>query len=89
MEFIPSYNVYYTTELVVVDRGDFGIEEEEREVAHISTSNSTLSHLLEEYYRPVYRFIICFFFFLSLKINLIIRKKHNVIIKKIEDENGK
>lgn len=82
--FVPNYKVYYTTEIVQVDYGEAGVEEEEKEIAHINTGNNTLDFFLESIFPFVYRILLGIIIILSLILNISIREKNKLITHQLQ-----
>ena len=76
---IPNYSVYYTTENVGVRTPDGFETEEEREIAHVETGNTSVDFILERIFPYAFRIAIGLTILLSLKINISIRRKHQII----------
>ena len=76
---IPNYSVYYTTETVMVSDYSGGYDTDEREVAHIETGNTTVDFMLERIFPYAFRIVVGLAILLSLKINISIRRKYQVL----------
>jgi len=76
---IPNYSVYYTTEDVTVNDPGGGYTTEEREIAHVETGNTSVDYMLERIFPYAFRIAIGLTILLSLKINISIRMKHQII----------
>jgi hypothetical protein len=85
---IPNYSVYYTTEDVTVSDPGGGYTTEEREIAHVETGNNALDFMLERMFPYVFRIAIGLTILLSLKINISIRMKHQIIHDNKCDNEG-
>lgn len=84
---IPNYSVYYTTENVSVRTPDGFETEEEREIAHVETGNTSVDFILERIFPYAFRIAIGLTILLSLKINISIRRKYQVLhASKVDNE---